>query len=54
MLYKFHHKFVKPIPSNGNAVSMTEYNIAYVMPFLIGVLLFLYNELIVIRGKENV
>ena len=39
-IHKFHHKFVKPIPSNGNAVSMTEYNIAYVMPFLIGVLLF--------------
>lgn len=38
-IHKFHHTFVKPIPSNGNAVSITEYNIAYVLPFLLGALL---------------
>ena len=27
-IHKFHHKFIKPIPSNGNAVSIHEYNIA--------------------------
>lgn len=35
-IHRFHHRFVKPIPSNGNAVSVTEYNIAYVLPFLFG------------------
>ena len=35
-IHKFHHRFVSPIPSNGNAVSIKEYNIAYVLPFLIG------------------
>lgn len=42
-LHKFHHKFVKPVPSNGNAVSVHEYNIAYVMPFLLGAYLFKPN-----------
>lgn len=42
-IHKFHHKFVKPIPSNGNAVSVLEYNIAYVAPFLIGALFFKPN-----------
>jgi len=42
-LHKFHHKFVKPVPSNGNAVSVHEYNIAYVMPFLLGAFLFKPN-----------
>lgn len=44
-IHKFHHKFVKPISSNGNAVSMTEYNIAYVLPFIIGAILIKPNEL---------
>ncbi len=44
-IHKFHHKFVKPVPSNGNAVSMTEYNIAYVLPFIIGAILTKPNEL---------
>ena len=39
-LHKFHHKFVNPMPSNGNAVSIHEYNIAYVLPFLVGAILF--------------
>ncbi len=42
-IHKFHHNFIKPIPSNGNAVSILEYNIAYVMPFLIGAILFKPN-----------
>lgn len=42
-LHKFHHKFVKPVPSNGNAVSVHEYNIAYVIPFLLGAYLFKPN-----------
>tara|TARA_B110000858_G_C17792109_1_gene470459 strand:- start:1812 stop:2519 length:708 start_codon:yes stop_codon:yes gene_type:complete len=44
-IHKFHHKFVKPIPSNGNAVSMYEYNLAYVLPFIVGALLFKPNEI---------
>jgi len=39
-IHKYHHKFVKPIPSNGNAVSISEYNIPYVFPFIVGALLF--------------
>lgn len=42
-IHRYHHKFVNPIPSNGNAVSVTEYNIAYVMPFLFGAFLFKPN-----------
>jgi sterol desaturase/sphingolipid hydroxylase (fatty acid hydroxylase superfamily) len=43
-IHKFHHRFVKPIPSNGNAVTILEYNIAYVAPFLLGALLFRPNS----------
>ena len=42
-IHKLHHKLVKPIPSNGNAVSILEYNSAYVAPFLIGALIFKPN-----------
>lgn len=42
-IHKFHHKFIKPIPSNGNAVSIHEYNIAYVAPFLIAAMIFKPN-----------
>ena len=42
-IHKFHHRFVRPIPSNGNAVTILEYNIAYVAPFLIGALFFRPN-----------
>lgn len=42
-IHKFHHRFIKPIPSNGNAVSINEYNISYVLPFLIGAILFKPN-----------
>lgn len=44
-IHKFHHKFVKPVPSNGNAVSITEYNVAYVIPFILGAILTKPNEL---------
>lgn len=43
-IHKFHHRFIKPIPSNGNAVSVIEYNIAYVLPFLIGAIMFNPNN----------
>ena len=44
-IHKFHHKFNKPIPSSGNAVTLDEYNIAYVLPFLIGAYLIKPNDL---------
>lgn len=44
-IHHFHHKFNKPIPSNGNAVSVAEYNIAYVLPFLVGAFIFKPNDL---------
>jgi hypothetical protein len=44
-LHRFHHKFIKPIPSNGNSVSINEYNIAYVLPFLVGAIIFNPNGL---------
>ena len=44
-IHKFHHRFVKPIPSNGNAVSTIEYNLAYVLPFVLGMLFFRPNSI---------
>lgn len=44
-IHKFHHRFIKPIPSNGNAVSILEYNIAYVAPFLFGAFFFNPNSI---------
>ncbi len=44
-IHHFHHKFNQPIPSSGNAVSITEYNMAYVLPFLISAFLFKPNDI---------
>ena len=44
-IHSFHHKFYHPIPSSGNAVSVTEYNIAYVLPFLIPAYFIKPNEI---------
>ena len=44
-IHHFHHKFNKPIPSSGNAVSLNEYNIAYVLPFLIAAFLIKPNDI---------
>lgn len=44
-IHHFHHKFTKPIPSSGNAVSLYEYNIAYVLPFLISAFLLKPNDI---------
>lgn len=44
-IHHFHHKFNKPIPSSGNAVTLDEYNIAYVLPFLIGAFLIKPNDI---------
>ncbi len=44
-IHRFHHKFNKPIPSSGNAVSILEYNFAYVMPFLIAAFFIKPNDL---------
>lgn len=35
-MHDFHHKYVETTPTIGNAVSVAEYQIAYVLPFLIG------------------
>ena len=44
-IHHFHHKFNKPFPSSGNAVSLNEYNFAYVLPFLIGAFFIKPNDL---------
>ena len=38
-MHNFHHEFVITVPSSGNAVSLYEFQIAYVLPFLVGALL---------------
>jgi len=35
-MHDFHHKYIETTPTIGNAVSAAEYQIAYVLPFLIG------------------
>ena len=35
-MHDFHHKYIETTPTIGNAVTMAEYQIAYVLPFLIG------------------
>lgn len=35
-MHDFHHKYIETTPTIGNAVSMAEYQIAYVLPFMIG------------------
>tara|TARA_B100001248_G_C27337018_1_gene434356 strand:- start:324 stop:974 length:651 start_codon:yes stop_codon:yes gene_type:complete len=39
-MHTFHHEFVITVPSSGNAVSIYEFQIAYVLPFLVGAILF--------------
>ncbi len=44
--HKFHHKFDKMLlPSIGNAVSKTEFIVAYITPFIIGAYIFKPNEI---------
>ncbi len=38
-IHNFHHEFVVTVPSTGNAVSIYEFQMAYVLPFMIGALL---------------
>lgn len=38
-IHNFHHEFVITVPSSGNAVSLYEFQFAYVLPFLVGALL---------------
>lgn len=35
-MHDFHHQYIETTPTIGNAVSAAEYQIAYVLPFLIG------------------
>ena len=44
-IHHFHHLFVKNIPSIGNAVSFLEFQIMYVLPFLVGMFLFQPNPI---------
>ena len=43
--HNFHHEFKLTTPSTGNAVSIYEYNFAYVLPFIIGIILFRPNNI---------
>ena len=43
--HDFHHEFKITIPSNGNAVSISEYNFAYVLPFVIGIIVYRPNNI---------
>jgi sterol desaturase/sphingolipid hydroxylase (fatty acid hydroxylase superfamily) len=38
-IHDFHHKFVITTPTSGNAVSAYEFQLAYVLPFLVGALI---------------
>ena len=35
-IHSFHHKFTLTTPTSGNAVTLYEFQLAYVLPFLIG------------------
>tara|TARA_B100001175_G_C19403004_1_gene587240 strand:+ start:413 stop:1075 length:663 start_codon:yes stop_codon:yes gene_type:complete len=35
-IHDFHHKYTETTPTIGNAVTMSEFQIAYILPFLIG------------------
>lgn len=35
-MHDFHHKYLETTPTIGNAVTMSEFQIAYILPFLIG------------------
>ena len=43
--HEFHHRYNITIPSSGNAVSISEYNFAYVLPFVLGIILFRPNSI---------
>ena len=49
-IHRFHHLFVKNIPSIGNAVSFLEFQIMYVLPFLVGMYLFNPNIITINAG----
>ena len=53
-IHNFHHKFQDVIPSNGNAVSVLEFNFAYVIPFVIGALLLKPNNLTFKLGVSTI
>lgn len=42
--HNFHHLFSQVIPSNGNAVSLMEFNLAYISPFIGGIYLISPNN----------
>ena len=42
-IHDFHHKFTTNLPSIGNAVSILEFQFLYVIPFLIGTIVFKPN-----------
>lgn len=42
--HDFHHEFKITVPTNGNAVSISEYNFAYVLPFVLGIIIFRPNS----------
>ena len=44
-IHKFHHLFKTNIPSIGNAVSYLEFQIMYVLPFLVGMFIFQPNPI---------
>jgi len=43
--HNYHHKFIKPVPSSGIAVTLVEYQFGYVLPFLVAGLLTNPNNL---------
>lgn len=38
-MHNFHHEFIITVPSTGNAVSVYEFQFAYVLPFMLGALI---------------
>ena len=43
-IHRFHHLFTDTLPTTGNAVSILEFNIAYVLPFIAGIMLLRPNN----------
>lgn len=43
-IHDFHHLFKNTVPTTGNAVSMMEFNIAYVSPFIVGIFIIQPNN----------
>tara|TARA_A100001015_G_scaffold157241_1_gene174453 strand:+ start:538 stop:1179 length:642 start_codon:yes stop_codon:yes gene_type:complete len=48
--HDFHHKFLVTVPSTGNAVSISEYNFAYVLPFILGIIFLRPNNITLKMG----